>query len=373
MDVGYDVKHTTLRHIRLVTQVNVMRQANKKASKANQAAQVKSLANQIAQLKAQADAWGGTARPSRVSKQNKRGRQRVRNTGRADGGQGLAQVGAAVVVRQPMVGLADLQCHKCSWVAGKVYVGNGTLGAANGVYFRTAATNPAGNAGYTVTPMVPVAPGDQYLGASYMQVLQQLYRRKRFRSIKVWFRPIQSSTANNLTLTVAPMRGPPGFNEEIVGSMSTVAANSQDGVMSLTGTKTVDGFIPTVIDLTPYIAGGSGAKQNEFANSATSAGGTWLNNTTSQGLGSCPCCFYVAGTSSLAALEGTNTHTVTIEAEIDWLDFVGGMPVPSGDDGARETREEKRKRLMAELSELVRNDNNVKRDASREPSPARLP
>jgi len=308
-------------------------------------------------------AKGRNAQPSRVAKKRP-GRTRTRNEGRIGSG---GQVGAAVIIRQPFIGLSDLRAHKCSWVAGTVYVGDGTLGAANGLYLRTPITNPAADNGYTVTPMVPVAPADQYLGASYMQFLERFYRRKRFNKLVAHFRPIRTSTSNDISLSVAPMRGPPGTNETIVGSMSTVAATSQIGVMSITGTKTVDGFIPTSLDLTPYIASGSGPKQNEFANSATSAGGTWLNNASTSGLGSCPCAFYVAGSSTVTALQGADVMVVSIEAEMDWLDFVGGLPLPVGGEDLVESRDEKRKRLMSELASLVRNDNH------RELSPARIP
>jgi hypothetical protein len=249
--------------------------------------------------------------------------------------------------------------HTVSWICGSVYIGNGTLGANDSVYFQDATGT------YNVPAPVPVLGADALVGASYVNALEKLYRRKRYRRVHAKFLAVQSSTTNNMTLTVAPVRGPPGDGETAAGKTDTSAAITQAAVMSLTGSKTVDSFEDATLDLTPYIASGSGGAQNEFAiaNSGPTPGNSPI--TTAQNLlGVCPNAFVVAGNSTVTALRGTKTHQVVIETVVDYLDFVGGVPAvdpeglawPHNRAKVLESRDEKRTRLLAELSAVARED-----------------
>jgi len=217
--------------------------------------------------------------------------------------------------------MPDLKLHTVSWVAGFVYVGNGTLGANDSVYFRSNTST------YVVPGLIAIAGSDPHVGASYVKALSQLYRRKVYRKIKARFQAIQSSTTNNMTLTAAPVRGPPGKAELALGTTGTGAAVSQLNVMSLSGSKTCDSFENLEIDLTPYIAGGSGASQNEFqiADFENASGDSVVLDPMDVN-GSVPCSFVVSGNSTVSALRGTNTHMVVIETQCDFLDFVGAVP-----------------------------------------------
>jgi len=130
-----------------------------------------------------------------------------------------------------------------------------------------------------------------------------------------------------MTLTAAPVRGPPGKAELALGTTGTGAAVSQLNVMSLSGSKTCDSFENLEIDLTPYIAGGSGASQNEFqiADFENASGDSVVLDPMDVN-GSVPCSFVVSGNSTVSALRGTNTHMVVIETQCDFLDFVGAVP-----------------------------------------------
>jgi len=265
-------------------------------------------------------------------------------------------IGAAALIRQPKIGMPDLMAHTVSWIAGSVYIGNNTLGANDGVYFLDSTGT------YTVSQPVPVLGSDTNVGATYVAALEKLYRRKRYRRIRVCFLAIQSSTTNNMTLTVAPIRGPPDIGETGLGKTDTTAAIAQSAVMSMTGPKTVDSFEDAIIDLTPYIAGGAGSAQNEVAIGGQQAT-TSAVTSVAQLLGVSPAAFVVGGNSTVTALRGSKTHQVVIETVVDYLDFVGAVPTvdPAGAvwphvAAKAESRDEKRVRLLAELSAVARED-----------------
>jgi hypothetical protein len=313
-----------------------------------------------------------------ASAKEKRARARFLDS-RSTQGRQLGNVGNAVLVRQPRIGMPDLMAHTVSWVCGSVYVGNGTLGATNSVYFLTASGT------YTNSQPTPIVGADTDIGASFVAAIEKLYRRKRIRKVRVCALATQSSTTNNLTLTMAPVRGPPDLAETGQGKTDTTAAITQANAMSMTGAKTVDSFEDCDLDLTPYISGGAGAAQNEFAIGNPTAADTSVIHPGEQAdlLGVAPAAFIVAGNSTVTALQGTSTHQIVVTMVVDYLDFVGGVPVlqpealAAGVWPARkpvagrvvldETREEKRTRLMGELSALVRADQPQRRDSS--PSP----
>jgi len=297
-----------------------MKQTKATKRAAAQVAQMAALTNQVRQLTALASA--GNAKPSKVAKRNRKGRTQAQSLRGAP--LGRKEVGNAKLIRQPRIGMADLIAHQVSWVCGKVLIGNGTLGANDGVYFLDA------TATYIIPGLVPILGADQYLGASYVKALDQLYRRKTLRKVSVCFQAIQSSTTNNMTLTVAPVRGPPSVSETAQGVSNTTAALDQGVVMSMTGSKTCDSFENLEIDLTPYIAGGSAAAQNEFA--VGNAGVGSPVTTAVPLLGVSPCAFAVSGNSTVTALRNTRTHIVIVSTIVDYLDFIGGQTVVGPED-----------------------------------------
>jgi len=284
------------------------------------------------------------------------------------------QVGTAVRVRMGTVGMSDLMTHRVTWVAGTVYIGNGTLGATNSVYAakqNASATYVAGTGGGF---WLPFAPADSLLGSTYGATLMKLYRRMRIRRAAVHLRTIQSSTTNNAVITLSPIRGPPGGAEIANVATDTTAAQTLQNLMSVSGSIDVDSFEDGCLDLTPYIAGGAGPRQNEFAVANPLSASTDVGAVANL-LGAVPCGFQVAGNSTVAALQGSVTHNIVCEMVVDLLDFVGAVPVidPLGLRTVvpgQESKEEKRGRLLSELSALSRDDKG-KRDLSA--SPTRLP
>lgn len=300
----------------------------------------------------------GSGQPNRKNPTKKnesrasRSRDKAPSQRMASQGRQLGMVGAAVLVRQPRIGIPDIQRIKLAWVCGSVYIGNNTLGANDQVYFQSASGT------YTIVGPVAIAPGDADIGASYMTSLLKLFRRTRYHKLRACFCAVQSSTTNNLTLTAAPVRGPPGYVETGNGTSHTdaTAALTQLNVMSMAGSRTVDSFEDLELDLTKHIAGGSGATQNEFAVAGDPNGS--ICSSAQHLLGISPSAFVVGGNSTVSSLRGTASHRVVIEAEMDLMDFVGGVPIlyPEAVKALTETTEEKRGRLLTELSALAKAD-----------------
>jgi hypothetical protein len=281
----------------------------------------------------------------------------------------------AVRVRLPTVGMSDLMQHRITWVTGTIYVGNGTLGAANSVYLANQAASDTYVAGTNGGFWVPFAPADADLGTTYAASIMKLYRRLRIRKAKVHLLTVQSSTTNNAVVAIAPCRGPPGAAEIVQQQTNTAAAQTLQNLMSISGMDSCDSFENLTLDLTPYIAGGAGAQQNEFAIANSIVANEDPGQTFSP-IGVVPCAFQVAGNSTVSALQGTVLHNVVCEMVCDLLDFVGAVPVIDPSLVARglsrrpESTEEKRGRLLSELSVLARDD-KLRRDLS--PSPVNRP
>jgi len=263
----------------------------------------------------------------RADRKSKKAPSKVDSNQTTRNGQ-FSTIGTAAMIRMPRIGFSDLLEHRVTYIAGAVYVGNGTLGATNGVYFGNAAKSTTMVPTNSAPPLVPVAPGDSGVGASYVNALLQLYRRVRYRKLVVHLVTVQSSTTNNAVVAIAPSRGPPGANEIPHTATDATAAYNLTNVMSMSGFKSCDSFENLSLDLTPYIAGGTGSKQNEFAvSTAYPSASTTVIGTTANLLGSCPTAFVIAGNSTVAGLQGTQTHLVIVEAIMDVLDFVGGAAV----------------------------------------------
>jgi len=219
------------------------------------------------------------------------------------------------------LGLSDMVRHQLSWLVGYIYVGNGTLGATDGVYFCDPTkgyilTSPSTTGG----AQVPIFAPDYYVGATYASDVFKHYARVRYGKSKLSIVSLNPATTNAMTVVVAPKRGPTGIGQLTTG---TVAAEQQTNVWSMAGSKQFASWESGDVDLSPFIAGGSGAAQNEFdANLGLNSGDQNQADSVSRGV--VPCTFAVAGNSATAALRGTVTHAVICEQVVDLLDFIGG-------------------------------------------------
>jgi hypothetical protein len=239
------------------------------------------------------------------------------------------------------VGMTDLKSHRVSWITGYTYVGNGTIGATDEVLMQLTSGSSYVNAS-AGSGVVPVLGSDTVLGKSYVSDVEKHFARKRITSCKLHLVSLQPSTANSMVAYVAPFRGPGPSGDTIYGTGTTAGPVLAD-VLSSAGAKSAPSWGNLTLDLTPYIPGGSGPKQNEFAlnKDGDDASTNWGTGNTDLTMVA-PCSFVVSGSNSTSGLRGTRVHMIIIEQVVDLLDFTGGVvnPYPYAlTDEEREARE----------------------------------
>lgn len=244
------------------------------------------------------------------------------------------QIGAVVSTRLSKMGLSDIRGHLVTWIAGTSWVGNGTDGTTNSVYFATASkTYLIGGFGSGSSGAAPVLGADTDVGATYVKDIEKHYQRKVIRKAWINVDSLQPSTSNNMMLVVAPSRGGGQGQTSlpITFATSAVTANSVAGVSSMNGAFCVDSWQSKRVDVTKFIAGGSGAKQNEFEIGNNLGAGYGYpfysggsdNPTDMVCQGVVPFCFSVAGNNTTSALQGTSVHQISITLLVDYLDYIG--------------------------------------------------
>jgi len=223
-----------------------------------------------------------------------------------------------------------------SWVAGYTFVGNGTNGAANAVLFQTA-TSTYLLRGYTAgssSGQVPIVGADAQLGAAYVNDVEKHFARKVVKRMWIHVISLQPSTSNNMMAVIAPFRGGGGCEQAVFDVLATAGqvGNTVTNVTSMKGAFSVDSWQSKTVEITAFIAGGAGARQNEFdINSIQVPGavaGSIVNPAAATGIdgdGDIPACFALAGNCTTAALQNTKVHQIVIEQEVDLLDYIGGM------------------------------------------------
>jgi len=212
------------------------------------------------------------------------------------------------------VGVRDMRNIRIGYLAGYVYVGNGTLGAQDSVYMIDATKTD------TNVSITPVAPADSFYGQSYVSDFFKHFVRVRFNKISLEVASLNPSTTNSMVVNVAPYRAGAIVP---VKKTDTTAALVQASVMGMQGHDQIASWQTGCWDLTNYIAGGSGARQNEFSISAQVA--DLSNGSTTSNILVTPCGFAISGSNSTSGLRGTATHALLIECDIDLLDFDGGI------------------------------------------------
>jgi hypothetical protein len=242
------------------------------------------------------------------------------------------QLGAVVRTRLTKLGVSDIKGLRVAWVAGYTFVGDSSNGGAlNKVYFQDA-TQAHIWKGFTAggsTGLVPILPSDTNVGQSYIADIEKHFSRKRIKRMWIHVDSLQPSTSNNMMCVIGPRRGfGVAFSGDAVAQGSgpglALAPNTVANVSSMKDAMCVDSWESKCLDLTPYIAGGSGANQNEFEISALAGITTTVGNTTDLD-GVSPAGFAIAGNSTTDDLQNTQVHQVVIEQEIDLLDYIGGM------------------------------------------------
>jgi hypothetical protein len=222
--------------------------------------------------------------------------------------------------RIPKVGLRDMRDLDISWLAGYTLVGNGTLGATDGVYFTdsTAAyiapTNSSGDA-------IPVAPGDAVLGATYIKDILKHFQRMTIKSVELNVLSINPSTSNSMTAAIMPAAGAGTITQSLTNSSSS-AGPSFTNVIGSEGAILVASWESARLDLTKYIRGGSGPKQNDFQLGYEGSGSIGTQTQYLQGV--TPCGYIISGINSTTALRATKVHALILTMKVDLFDFVAG-------------------------------------------------
>jgi hypothetical protein len=255
---------------------------------------------------------------SQSGKQPKKGKAARRQANSASGGgvrltQTIAP--AAKFTGISGVGLQDMRLHSISYQAGWIRVGNGTLGATDTVYYFDNTTT------YTISGHVPILPSDALLGQTYVDDVEKHYARKIVHKLFAHIVSVNPATSNSMMVAVAPIRGA-GASAVSTANTDTTAGYTLADVTGAAGCQTCPSYGSMTIDLTDFVAGGAGAKENEFAIFNNTTGGTFTTNDGFVGL--VPACLIVGGYNATTALRGTNTHAIFIQEVVSLLDFVGG-------------------------------------------------
>lgn len=302
-------RHEKITYLLFHLRMNSTKKSNSKSQKSSLAAQVNALTNQVRQMSANAEKHGGNAKPKkRAAKKS-------------------VDAPAAAPSRRLQVGVSSRGRETVSWIAGQTYVGNGVLGITDQVYFRPAGASTTILVAATGTvAQIPIAGSDSIIGTPYLNEVSRRYVRKRIYGMTVSLMHILSSTANDATCCLAPIAG--CGNSAATSSttgFATAGANLAT-LESLEGNKPAAAWQDCHIDMTRYIRGGAGAKQNEFNISSTGNTATVIGSGVDQE-GSVPACFVVGGNSTTVALRGQAIHNVVITQELEFIDWIGASTV----------------------------------------------
>jgi hypothetical protein len=239
-------------------------------------------------------------------------------------------VGAAqTAARAPRAGMRDLKSHSVCWIAGYTYVGDGTNGATDSVYFRCQGSNLA-IPGTSGGGAVPCLGSDTNIGQTYVSDIEKHFARKVVHSVKVHLVSASPATSNSMMVYIAPVRGCAASGDTVGFWGATTAAPTVPNTLGMEGSKQFASYQGGCVDLTRYIAGGSGAKQNEFNinRDGDTAATAWGSGNIDL-VGLAPCAFVVTGVNGTSGLRGTNVHYVLIETVGDYLDFIAGNANPN--------------------------------------------
>jgi hypothetical protein len=235
----------------------------------------------------------------------------------------------AVMYAVPRIGMSDLSSHRQSWICGQIWVGDGSNGALQSNYFATNTFVPTTTAGLVPGNsgggMVPILGSDARVGQTYIADIRKHFARIRIRKCLVHFIPLNPSTSAVGNLVVAPVRGAAQSGDTVVFTAAATASPTIANTLSMNGASMRASWERVTLDLSPFIAGGSGADQNEFAVTLDADTTAWGTGAMDMDFAT-PACFVVAGTNSgiNGAAGGAYSHVVVVEQIVDLLDFIGG-------------------------------------------------
>jgi len=243
-----------------------------------------------------------------------------------------APVNAGRLVRFAHSGVSNLANVRFQYMAGWVTVGDGSsLGVSDKVYFQPVTGAPELSLFFN-----PVAPSDPVFGVSYAYDFMKHFMRVQFNSIHLSIVPFGagSNTSSALDIVVAPVRGG-GYDYQTATGFVTAPNITSDSTIGMQGAKSFPAWKGCEFDLTPYIAGGSGARQNEFANSITTGKTAVTEDDPADLTLAVPCAFAVTG--DVGAEVSGKFARAFMNISVDLLDFNGGntLAAPPSPDSAK--------------------------------------
>lgn len=314
-------------------------QQSKRQGKRVQVSEIASLVNSIQQLSIMAAKNNGNAKPSKVRRRARRNRGDVVQAS-SGGVQRTGGAYAAVRTTLAFVGVKDLVNHCASYTMGYIFVGDGTNGTANAVLFQSSDKTLI-NGQQTAAPIIPILPSDGRLGKSYITDISKHFQRRKYRKLLLHVDSLQPNTNAAMIVVVAPVRGGASAGPTIPTVLATAGATAAtlDSVRSMKGNLYLNSFETglkrTTLDLTPFIAGGSGPLQNEFPinntdfSNSTCYSAAAVMSTLCVPANNAPACIIVTGLNTIAGNQNNQMFELIIEMEYDLLDFTGGEACPN--------------------------------------------
>lgn len=230
----------------------------------------------------------------------------------------------------PRLGMSDLKSHRIGWSVGRIMVGDGSFGVANVLYFVTKPNlsfyvmerNVSGND--LNLAAVPIVIGDDYLGSPAAGDIAKHYARVRYKKLRVYFHSVRTGTSNSVTIYAAPLAG-----SSYIGEFQTSTSDNPgvEELLSPQGSISWPAWESASLDMTPFIRGGSGPLQNEFDLNRGTIGAI-EGDPAYEVRGTFPCSFMVGGIANTAGFLGLVMAEVFVEAEVDFIDYIGASYNP---------------------------------------------
>jgi len=210
---------------------------------------------------------------------------------------------------------SDIKDFTFNYIWGGTVVGDSAHTGQGGFLNFTPAAYLGTTNAICTSGVCPVAPGDTAWGLPGFGQIMVQFTRIVFKRLMLEVIPVRGSSTDTGLVCIAPVRG---FNYAVTWGTSSSTSISASTVIDMSGSKMFPMWEGAKLDLTPYIAGGSGAKENEFptlgflnnSNSQTNEISDWL---------SIPCGIILGGQTQVTS--NFQTHIFRVHATVDLLDW----------------------------------------------------
>jgi hypothetical protein len=243
---------------------------------------------------------------------------------------------------------SDIKRKTFRYLAGFIYTGNGTNGNYGELYYVPQYWNNAVSASIMDDP-IPVLPADilslpfgsggvgGYGDPSVSSILSR-FARARFHGVRLCYAPLGLGSGTNTAgnVWIAPLKGGTLYANTFPSAAHTGTTGYKPALARVSGMQNatiVPVSAPFTMDVTQYIAGGTGPKCNEFAIYPDISEVDMVANV--QTLGKleiakiAPLSFVIGGLQSTVTTGGLNVLMggLWIEIDVDLLDFISNYPL----------------------------------------------